>query len=287
MYRLFSNKRQRWRKVPKAELGKAELYLRAREKLCVSASARFLKTAESRGHIWYLGEANGEISALLLHSRNSLFPVFDKNPRIPGPLFLNRFLGKVQIHSVQGLKEDVELLELLMEAQGYFAAERIDYALMSLDNMAEQAVYKIGPEGLILREPEAKDEEELFALQSAYEQEEVLPKNAVFNAASCRYNLQRILSSEQVLVAEMNGRLVGKMNTSAHSFTRCQIGGVYVRPDCRGRGIAAKMTAVFAQKLLLMGKGISLFVKKRNEAALKVYKKSGFAVLADYRISYY
>jgi len=39
---------------------------------------------------------------------------------------LNRFFGKVPIHAIQGLRQDVELLESLMESQGYFASERID-----------------------------------------------------------------------------------------------------------------------------------------------------------------
>ena len=273
--------------MPKEDRGKAEDFLRVRERLCVSASARFLKMEESSGHVWRLNSHDGNISALLLHSRRSLFPVFDKNPRVPAPRFLNRFLGKVHIHSLQGLREDAELLEGLMENQGYFAAERIDYALMSLDALPGPEAFMAGPAELTLRPPEPRDTESLFTLQSAYEQEEVLPGNMVFNPASCRFNLKHILASERVLVAELNGRIVGKINTSAKSFSRYQIGGVYVRPDCRGMGIAAKMTAFFVRDLLALGKGVTLFVKKRNNAALKVYLKTGFVVLEDYRISYY
>jgi predicted GNAT family acetyltransferase len=47
------------------------------------------------------------------------------------------------------------------------------------------------------------------------------------------------------------------------------------------------MTAVFAEGLLAQGKALSLFVKKRNAAACKVYRKIGFSVTADYRITYY
>ena len=279
------NKLLRWRKIPGCEHHRAEAYLRALEKYCVAASARFLHIGESRGHVWQLPGREGEIAALLLHSRRSLFPVFAKNPRIPGPRFLNRFLGKVPIHAVQGLREDAELLENLMQEQGYFAAERIEYDLMSLDS-APKAV-KPGPAGLVLRSPVPEDEESLFSLQSVYEEEEVLSSKSAFSAAVCRLHLQQILSREQVLVAELNGHVVGKINTSAQSFTRYQIGGVYVRPDCRSLGIGAKMTEVFAQKLLAQKKGLTLFVKKRNAAACKVYRKAGFTVLADYRITYF
>jgi len=47
------------------------------------------------------------------------------------------------------------------------------------------------------------------------------------------------------------------------------------------------MTAKFAEGLLAQGKGLSLFVKKRNLAACKVYLNIGFSVTADYRITYY
>ena len=277
----------RWRKIPRGEHHKAEAFLREREKFCVSACARFLNIRESRGHIWRLPGRDGEISALLLHSRRSLFPVFNKNPDISAPRFLIRFLGKVPIHALQGLRQDAERLETLMEAQGYFAKERIDYELMSLDSQPRPEALRIGPVNLVLRPPVPEDKVSLAALQSAYEQEEVLPGNAVFNSAVSLLNLEHILREECVFVAEMDGQIVGKINTSAESFTRYQIGGVYVRSDCRGLGIAARMTAVFARNLLAQGRGITLFVKRRNAAARAVYRKAGFSTLADYRITYY
>ena len=283
------SKPPRWRKIPWNERHRAEVFLRNREKFCVAACARFLRLRENRGHVWFLPGEEDEISALILHSRRTLFPVFDKNPRISGPRFLSRFLGKVPIHALQGLREDAEVLEILMQGQGYFASERIEYELMSLDtdSAPKAEALRSGPAGLTLRPPLPKDTEYLFALQSAYEQEEVLPASAAFDPAVCRLNLQHILSREQVLVAELDGQVIGKINTSAESFARYQIGGVYVRPDCRGLGIGVKMTAVFAQNLLALGRGITLFVKKRNIAACKVYRRTGFNVLADYRITYY
>ena len=277
-----------WRKMSWEEFYKAKAFLLKYEKLCVAACARFLNMIREKGsHVWYLNSKEAEITALLLHNRHSLFPVFNKNSCIPGPRFLSRFLGKAKIHAVQGLREEAELLETLMEDQGYFAADRIDYDLMSLDNAPESVTLKPLPEGLVLRKPAAGDEEDLYNLQAAYEKEEVLPRNSVFNPASCRLNLGRILSSEQILLAELNGRVVGKINTSAESFTRYQIGGVYVRPDCRGLGIGTRMTDFFSRTLLGQGKGLTLFVKKRNTAAEKIYRRTGFNILADYRISYY
>jgi ribosomal protein S18 acetylase RimI-like enzyme len=242
---------------------------------------------KSIDHCWYIRGAEGEISALLIHTRQTLFPVFDKNSQIPAPRFLNRFLGKVYIHALQGIREDAERLEALMEDQGYYAVERIEYELMNMDGALKSGNHGAVPAALTLRPPLPKDEDHLWALQSAYEREEVLPANAVFNPAVARLNIRNILEREQVLVAELDGQVVGKINTSAKSFTRYQIGGVYVRPDCRNLGIGSKMTAVFAESLLAQGKRLSLFVKKRNAAACRVYRKIGFNITADYRITYY
>jgi len=282
-----NRKPPRWRKIPKDQFYRAEAFLRNREQFCVSASARFLRIRESGGHVWHLSGSNGEISALLLHSNRSLFPVFNNNQHIPGPRFLSRFLGKVHIHALQGLREDTQLLEQLMEKQGYYAAERIDYDLMSSDIMPEPKAFAAGPKGLIIRAPNDRDVDELIALQAAYEKEEVVPQNGVFDPDVSRLNLKHILSTEHVLLAELGGRIVGKINTSAESFTRHQIGGVYVRPDCRGLGIALRMTSIFTEGILARGKGITLFVKKRNAAARAVYQKAGFKILAEYRICYY
>jgi predicted GNAT family acetyltransferase len=90
-----------------------------------------------------------------------------------------------------------------------------------------------------------------------------------------------------MLVAEFKGNLIGKINTNAVTFTRYQVGGVYVHPDYRGMGIARRMAGEFIASLTTQGKGISLFVKKSNSAARRVYQRIGFEILGDYHINYY
>jgi len=273
--------------MTKAEINSAESFLRAREIFCVAAISRFLRHDTSGIDVWQLPDESGEISSLLLHNRKRLFPMFGKNASVPAPRFLSRFFTKVPIHAIQGLQSDAELLEALMRDMGYFSAECLDYDLMALDSPPRPRSLKVGPAGLVLRPPLPQDEEALFVLQCAYEQEEVLSAKSVFDPAVVRLNLAKILSKERLLLAELGGQVVGKINSNAHSFTRTQIGGIYVRPDCRSLGIATKMTAVFSQAILEEGRGVSLFVKKSNAAACKAYRNIGFAVVADYRITYY
>jgi predicted GNAT family acetyltransferase len=253
----------------------------------VGACSRFLHRSAFQDHVWVLRDGEGNITALLLQNKRSLFPVF-KDPRdIPIPRFLNRLVRSMPVHAVQGLWGDAVILENIIARLGAHPAESIDYDLMVLDREPAVECFNAGPPGLFIRQPQSRDMANLLPLQAAYEREEVLPRGAEFNPSSSRAALEHILSCEHILTAELEGRMIAKANTSAESFTRRQIGGVYVHPDYRGRGIATRLCAELIRGLFTPGRGVSLFVKKRNSAARSVYRRIGFEVLSDYRISYY
>ncbi|MDR1057977.1 MAG: GNAT family N-acetyltransferase [Treponema sp.] len=280
----------RWRKINREEYAGVEQFLRAREFYCVSACARYLRLLREgpgRDHIWGLQDPGGKLAALLIYSRRSLFPVFGPLRNIPLPGLLKSFPGKAPVHMVQGLRPDVELLEPLMEEQGYQAAESIDYDLMMLEGPPNQEILGAGPPDLVLRPPMEPELDEIAKIQGAYEKEEVLPKGAVFNGAYSHTNLEHILAEEKVLIALLGARIVGKINTNAESFNCSQIGGVYVLPELRRRGIALKMSAVFLSRIIADKQKIVLFVKKKNAPARRVYRRLGFTPLGDYRIIYY
>ncbi|MDR0402086.1 MAG: GNAT family N-acetyltransferase [Treponema sp.] len=267
--------------------GETEAFLRKRERYCVGACFRYLAMRE-KSRCWYAEDG------FLLYARRILFPVFDfgEEPRrLPLPRGLEKFLLKERLHAVQGLTRDVELLEAALS--GIVPSEPIDYDLMELgdtgDSRSPLSVFLAEAEsrGIRLRVPGPEDADALFPLQAGYDQEEVLPQSAVFNPAACRKNLEAIISTGLVLAAEYRGRLVGKINANAESFTRLQIGGVYVEPACRGRGIGGALTAGFIRLFASRGKIFTLFVKKRNGAARRIYDRIGFTKLADYRIDYF
>jgi ribosomal protein S18 acetylase RimI-like enzyme len=278
-------KKGRWKRLKKHDGPAAENLFRKNELRYVGAAGRFLRRSARHDHIWVLKDKN-EAQACLIYTRRTLFPAFFGAAGLPLPRFLNRFQAK-GIHAIQGLREETAVLENGMSALGLDPLERRDYDLMALDREPEAACFRSGPDGLILRRPVPADTEALFLLQSGYEKEEVLPMGAAFNPAACRLSLQHLIDNEYILAAEMGGRLVGKINTSAVSFSRRQVGGVYVHPDYRGQGVARRMTAEFIRMLIREGYGVSLFVKKENAAAQTVYRRIGFRHVGDYRISYY
>lgn len=285
---LFRHSRRSyyWHTLKKQDFPAAESFLMEREKNCVTACACFIQ-AEKAVHAWFLPDAEGNIVSLLLHNRSSLIPVLGENKDVPAPRFLGRFLNRIPIHSVQGVTGDVEVFDNFLIKAGRRAGSHIDFDLMYTDRKPWAGALPRGLPGMVLRLPEETDLDALFPLQAAYEQEEVLSPGAAFNPASCRLTLERIVRREHTLVACLDGRIVGKANTNAESFTRYQIGGVYVQPDYRGLGIATIMTATLVGELIARGKGVSLFVKKQNAAARAVYRRLGFMNAGDYRITYY
>jgi predicted GNAT family acetyltransferase len=251
----------------------------------VGACARYLQ--EKQRQVWALSGPDQVLKALLIHSGHSLYPILRGSGEVPVPRFMHRFFGRIPLYVLQGLTEDTAVFEKMLQALGYAMIDGINYHLMALDRKPAAETLRAGPPELIVRKPVPEDLEAIFPLQAAYEQEEVLPRGTAFSPRNCRLSLAHILNRERILVAELDSRIVGKINTNAESFTRCQIGGVYVLPEYRGRGIATRMTAVLAAELNAAGRGLSLFVKTRNTTALAVYHRIGFEVRGDYRICYY
>jgi uncharacterized protein len=156
-----------------------------------------------------------------------------------------------------------------------------------LEGKPNEDATRAGPAGLVVRRASGAEADSLFPLQAAYEREEVVPRGTELNLAACRFALERTLAARIVLFAELEGIAVAKANTNARSYARDQIGGVYVRPEFRGRGIATRLVAELVALLAAEGREASLFVKERNEAAIAAYRRIGFDVRGDYRISYF
>ena len=272
--------------MKKKEIAGTEAVLRSHERWCMNACNRYIHRSAKTGNVWLLKNEAGNILALIVYARQCLLPVLGGDQKnIPPPYFLRGFFGTVPIHSLQGREKDVLIMEAALEKIGLYAEEKIDYDLMCIDR--PPSGFYTACAGLVIRKPLNTDMNDLAALQAGYEQEEVLPAAADFNAAVSRLNMEQIFSKEQMLVAELDGRVIGKINTNAATFTRYQVGGVYVLPEYRGRGIARRMAGEFITSLVAQGRGISLFVKKSNLAARRVYRRIGFETLGNYRINYH
>jgi ribosomal protein S18 acetylase RimI-like enzyme len=296
-----------WEKLNKYSLGGAEIFLKEREPYCVGAASRFLGR-QSHDHVWVLSRSRKKFntmeacSALLIYSHRTLYPVFSPQnmqaefSAVPLPPFFTLLQRSQPLHAMQGLAADMDLLKTSLDGKGFYTSVKIDYELRSLNLHGEESAFEQNnlpgsmakvPAGLLIRTPTAADLDALFPLQQGYEMEEVLPPGAVFNPAACRRGLELLLKENMILAAELDGLLVGKININAQSFSRLQIGGVYVLPEWRSLGIATAMTTALIRKFYSWEKNFTLFVKKTNLPARTVYDNTGFTRIADYRINYY
>jgi len=275
-----------WRKMKLHEIPAVEALLKTNERWCMNACSRYINRESLKGEVWILRDETEELSAVLIHARQALLPVRNGQVHFPEPHFLCGILGLAPVHSLQGKKCDIQSMETKMGKIGLFATEKVDFDLMCIDKQPLDFC-SAGPAGLITRKPTLDDMDSLVALHAAYEEEEVMSGGRELNPAVSRLRMEQIFAKEQMLVAEFNGNLIGKINTNAVTFTRSQVGGVYVQPAYRGQGIARRMAGEFIANLVAQGRGISLFVKKSNIAARRVYQNIGFEILDSYRINYY
>jgi predicted GNAT family acetyltransferase len=79
------------------------------------------------------------------------------------------------------------------------------------------------------------------------------------------------------------GRVIFKAEIGAATAEACQIQGVWVDPELRGRGLAnGGMAAVVAQAQAEVAPVVSLYVNDYNTAARAAYKRVGFAEVGSF-----
>jgi uncharacterized protein len=193
-------------------------------------------------------------------------------------------LGPARFDAVRvvGLHEDVHSFESAIGR----AKDSIDYFLMRRDASAHSPVIEPMP-GLVIRASGVDDADAILPFQEAYEKEEVLIPLHPFNARAISLSLAESLRSQIVLVAELGGRIVAKAQTNARGFIWDQLGGIYVMPEWRGRGVGACITSELARRIEGEGRRACLFVKKSNLGAIRAYGRAGFSQACDFRIAYY
>ena len=275
----------RWKTARPKDFGTIEVFLRQHEPYLVGAASRFIVFLPGRDQFVFNQDRDNRIGAFLFRSGGILHPYFLDYPPVKASRILRRFVGlpfHKRIYSVQGLIRDVSIAEESLSEEAYQVQDQFDYYLMHLVMPVRSPPL---PEGLRIVDNPAPDL--VYPLQAAYEKEEVIPAHSGFHEPHCRLGLERIFKEETLVYAEYEGLPAAKANTNARSFTYCQIGGVYVRPELRGRGIASYVVGTLVERIQQKGLKVSLFVKKRNLAAQRVYEKLGFETIGEYRINYY
>jgi predicted GNAT family acetyltransferase len=81
-------------------------------------------------------------------------------------------------------------------------------------------------------------------------------------------------------VVDDDGSVLFKADIGAVSARTCQVQGVWVRPDLRGRGLGGSALAVVLRHALTLAPTVSLYVNDFNTAARRMYARLGMRQVA-------
>ncbi|MCO4743674.1 MAG: GNAT family N-acetyltransferase [Proteobacteria bacterium] len=85
------------------------------------------------------------------------------------------------------------------------------------------------------------------------------------------------IRSGRTWVIEREGELVFQINLGTTAEHGCQVGGTYVPPAHRGRGIATAGMRELCRRLLAKHACVTLHVNEANTGAVRTYERSGFS----------
>jgi predicted GNAT family acetyltransferase len=96
-----------------------------------------------------------------------------------------------------------------------------------------------------------------------------------------RARVAELIGAGRAFARIENGQVMFKAEIGAVTRQVCQVQGVWVRPELRGRGLAgAGMAAVVQEALHSVAPVVSLYVNDFNAPARAVYRRVGFTETA-------
>ncbi len=99
-----------------------------------------------------------------------------------------------------------------------------------------------------------------------------------------RADVARKISEGRVLVGELDGALVFKGDIGITSGRGALVGGLWVRPALRGRGLGQAGVRAMTAELLRNAPLVGLHVRDDNAPAIGAYRRVGFVADAAFRL---
>lgn len=102
------------------------------------------------------------------------------------------------------------------------------------------------------------------------------------NPAGYRFYVRQLITSGRAFAIFENGRVLFKADLGSVSGSVCQVQGVWVDPEFRGRGLAAPAMAAVVQLARGVVPTVSLYVNDYNVAARATYDRVGFTQVGEF-----
>jgi GNAT superfamily N-acetyltransferase len=96
--------------------------------------------------------------------------------------------------------------------------------------------------------------------------------------------IRRRVEAGQTWVTDQGGRIVFQINVGTATTWGAQVGGTYVPPDQRGKGLAVQGMAELGKRLIPMHSRLTLHVHEANTPAVRTYERTGYRPHAAFRL---
>lgn len=286
-----------WRPAALADLAALADFVRPREMWAAGFSGKVFglgpghdeaRLALPRGGgsgLYLLGEKGKPVLGAVLFSRSgSALPVLDAasvEDAGLGELASLRAGDPYRAGACIGPASQARALELAM---GWKAALGVAYYSMA---RPRASVDLRAPPGFRLGKADAADADRLMPLAMAYEREEVLTPIHAFSPEACRAGQAQALRRQTVYAIWLGKQAVARAQTNAVGLGYEQMGGVYVVPHLRGKGLGRAVVSALIADIASRGKSCCLFVKQGNLAARKLYASLGFSEEGEFLVDYF
>ncbi len=176
--------------------------------------------------------------------------------------------------SIVGLREAVApMWELLEPAWGPARDVRPNQPLMSISTPStvreDPGVRRVRPDELDIILP---------ACVAMFTEEVGVSPTLGDGGATYRARVAELIAAGRAFARIEDGRVVFKAEIGSATDQACQVQGVWVPPELRGRGLSAGgMAAVVNEALRSIAPVVSLYVNDFNAAARATYRRVGFA----------
>ena len=235
-----------------------------------------LDPARLGGQLW--GYQSGGRLGSLCYAGANLVPVAATPPAITAFAGRARLLGR-RCSSIVGPAQDVlSLWEMLRPSWGRPREIRPTQPVMAISGppqvVPDARVRRVRPDELDILLP---------ASVAMFTEEVGVSPVGADGGSAYRARVNELIGLGRAFARIEDGQVVFKAEIGSVTPLACQVQGVWVRPELRGRGLAeAGMAAVVEEALRNVAPVVSLYVNDFNRPARAAYRRVGFTDTATF-----
>jgi uncharacterized protein len=235
-----------------------------------------LDPARLGGQIW--GYQSGGRLTSLCYAGANLVPVAATSPAIAAFATRARLLGR-RCSSIVGLAPAaLGLWELLRPYWGRPREIRATQPVMAISGSP-----RVAPDPLVRRVRPDEFGILLPASVAMFTEEVGVSPVGPDCGGGYRARVSELIGTGRAFARIEDGQVVFKAEIGSVTPLACQVQGVWVRPELRGRGLAAAgMAAVVGEALGSVAPVVSLYVNDFNQSARAAYRRVGFTEISTF-----